>query len=108
MDQDDRISLGKITVVSSVECIVDIIFNQARSVHTITITIDEPAHMSTEIVYDEGLGYNVEQSIQVGDGGLKPFIDQLHAIVPNCQLIPSEMFDDIVSAQKDVANKVIN
>ena len=107
MDQDDRIALGKITVVSSLECTVDIIFNQARSVHTLTFIIDEPAHMSTEIVYDEGLGYNVEQSIQIGDGGLKPFIDQLHAAVPNCQLIPSELFDEIVAAQKEVAHKVI-
>lgn len=105
MVETQDICIGRLVTVTDVQCRLDLIFNGARSIKSVPITIDVAAHIKERSVYDEGVGYNVTYQEQVGEGGLKPFLDQVHEKYPNIQLIPHDVFQQMVDAQREAASK---
>jgi len=106
-NQNEDVCLGKLIVLSSTKCSLELIFNGARSVKTVYFELDEAAHVKEFVLYDEGLGFDVMHQEQIGEGGLKPFLDQIHSQYPNIQLMAHNVFDEIVAAQKQAAEDMI-
>ncbi len=106
MSENDELCIGRLVPVNETKCRLDIIFNGKRSIKSVFYEIAEPAHIETKKVYDEGIGYNVITQEQVGEGGLKPFLDQAYEQYPNIQLIPHDLFQEMVDAQKEAAVKL--
>ena len=108
MDTDEP-CIGKLMPLSPTECRLEFIFNGARSVRVHTLYIDEPAHIkpAEEVTVDD-IVYTVEQAVQVGDGGLRPFIDQAKELFPNILFIQEEYFNQMVEAQQAAAAKLID
>jgi hypothetical protein len=106
-NKDDDVCLGKLSVLTSTRCSLDLIFSGARSVKTVYIDIEYAAHVKEFTLFDEGLGHNVTHQEQVGEGGLKPFLDQIRNKYPNIQLMPHDVFDEMVAAQKKAAEGII-
>ena len=104
---DDSLCLGRMNNFSGTQCTVDLIFNGARSIKTIVINLDFAAHAESFVEDDEEYHVEVVTTRQVGDGGLKPFMDKLHEMYPNILMVPDAAFDELVAAQKDAAEKLI-
>lgn len=107
MNSDEQ-CIGKLVPLSPTECQLQIIFNGARSVKVVPIMIDQAAHIKPpEEVTVDGIEYTVEHAIQVGEGGLYPFIEQAKEMYPNILFIQEEYFDQMVEAQQAAAAKLI-
>ncbi len=93
--------IGKLLPLTPTKCELQIIFNGARSVRIIPIEIDEPAHIKPpeEVTVDD-IVYTVEQAVQVGQGGLRPFLDIVKEMYPNILFIQEEYFNQMVEAQQ--------
>ena len=104
----DEQCIGKLVSLSPTECELQIIFNGARSIKIVPIMIAEPAHIKPpeEVTVDD-ITYTVEHAIQVGEGGLYPFIEQAKEMYPEILFIQEEYFDQMVEAQQASAAKLI-
>jgi hypothetical protein len=98
---DDAICIVKLTPVSDVQCTAEIIINGSTSVLTIPIEMEEAAHMEIYEEYVDDVGYKIQFSKQVGEGGLVPFKHKLKTMYPNAILIDPDQFDMMVEAQKE-------
>ena len=107
MVENEEVCLGRLINLTGTKCRLDLIFNGARSIKSVFYEIAEPAYIKENTVFDEGIGYNVVTQEQVGEGGLKPFIDQAYKAYPNVQLIPDNIFQQMVDAQKQAAEDLI-
>lgn len=107
MTETEDVCIGRLVNLSGTQCRLDLIFNGARSVKSVFFEIAEPAYIKENTVYDEGIGFNVITQEQVGEGGLKPFLDQVHQAYPNVQLIPDNIFQQMVDTQREAAENLI-
>jgi hypothetical protein len=104
--EDDTVCVVKMIPESGKRCYASIIFNGATTVRTIAIEIEEAAHARVVEVYDQGVGFTVQYSEQVGEGGLVPFKKKLMEMYPNAIMLNGDAFDEIVEAQAEVADKL--
>jgi hypothetical protein len=104
---DNTLCVAKIEPISPTECKVSMFFNGGTEVEYLIIDIEESAHMEKHEIYNYETKVTVEYSVQVGEGGLKPFIDQLVQLYPNVMLVEKDQFNMMVQAQKDAAAMLV-
>ena len=103
----DEVCVAKITNATGTIADVDMFFNGGTKVQQIVLTLDFAAHMKTELVKEQGSEVLVTRSVQVGDGGIKPFIDKLHRMYPNVMLVEEQYFDAMTEAQAEAAANLV-
>ena len=101
----EEVCIAKIEPVSTTLCNIELIFNGATEVTKEKVELEQAAYVESILVSDE-YGVVVETSHQVGDAGLKPFVDKLKEMYPNVLLIAANIFDKIVEEQVKQARKI--
>ena len=105
---DETLCVAKITPVSSTQCDIEMFFDGGRSVKKFPVKIDEPAHIKKERhEFDDG-HVVIERQVQVGEGGLVPFVKQLEEMYPNVMIVEAQHFDTMVEAQKQAAGMLVD